>query len=143
MEPKAKSEVVNMSAFMARASASHTAAGEIYAVWFLRETLETQLRKDNLESYDCLVSASALWILCAGQFLFEEIVTCPRPIQPGDQKLLGGPLYTGPWLGMERWKWWQKALAVIAAEEQAGEECLKLVNKAVDFMDAILRDTSF
>jgi hypothetical protein len=48
-----------------------------------------------------------------------------------------GSLYTGPILGLVRWKFWHKALATAIESSRAGDESRRLAQKAVDFMDAI------
>lgn len=127
----------NLNAFLAYLSIYGITNGFNWAIGTLRDNIEEEKTE---ECYSEIISATSMWILCAGQWLFTEIMY-PRETSEDDEKAWrGGPLYTGPILGLERWKFWQKAFAAAAESQHANEECKKLALKAVDLMGAIMKD---
>lgn len=106
-----------------------------YAIWTLRANLE-ESHSEN--AYSGRISGAAVWILYAGQWLFTEIVECPRLLTPENKRFWGvGSLYTGPILGLVRWKFWHKGFAAATENRRASDESRQIAQKAVDLMDAI------
>lgn len=83
-----------------------------------------------------------MWILCAGQNLFVQVVQVPIASSIREEKgsMKPGPLFIGPSFGLERWRFWKNALAAAIEREGAGDECKRLAHRAVDLMDAIERN---
>lgn len=59
--------------------------GPSYAIWTLRSTLESP-PPENDEAYNAHITGAAMWILYSGQWLFTEIVHCPREMTPQNEK---------------------------------------------------------
>lgn len=86
------------------------------------------------------VSGAAVWMLCSGQRLWIEIVECPRTENPrADKTWRPGALYQGPVFGLERWRFWEKAFAVAAANNMLSDECQQLASRAADLTNVIER----
>lgn len=107
----------------------------------MRENLEDDDYDE--EYYNDSINASAMWIICAGQWLFDQFVQYPRNID-GDEHYesswRGGSQYKGPLMGLERWKFWQKAFTAAAESSKANDECKTNALKAANLMDVISRD---
>ncbi|CRG86319.1 hypothetical protein PISL3812_03324 [Talaromyces islandicus] len=137
------SDEVNFCAFVARLSTTEILNyfdGLNYAIWTMRDNLEEE-HNDGEYSNDA-ISSSAMWIICAGQWLFNELVQFPRNINDEyyESAWKVGPLYQGPIIGLERWKFWQKAFTVAAESSNANDECKKNALKAANLMEVIARD---
>jgi hypothetical protein len=107
----------------------------------MRDNLEDD--GDKEEYHNDAFSASAMWIICAGQWLFDQLVQFPRNIDDDEyyeSAWSGGPSYKGPIIGLERWKFWQKAFTAAAESSMANDECKKNALKAANLMDVIARD---
>ncbi|CRG86320.1 hypothetical protein PISL3812_03325 [Talaromyces islandicus] len=131
--------LVNMSSFVARTWAAGVVDAINLAVWVLRDGLEDDY--DRGEYYSEYISAAAMWILCSGQLLFDEIAQFPRETGESEEKAwAGGPLYTGPIVGLERWLFWQKAFTAAAESSNTNDEATTNALKAANLMDAIARD---
>lgn len=126
-----------MSSFVARTWTAGIFDGSCFAIWVIRDGLEDD--HDRGEYYSEYINAAAMWILCSGQLLFDEVVQFPR--EDGEEKVwMGGPLYTGPVIGLERWKFWQKAFTAAAESAATDSESKGNALKAASLMDAIARD---
>jgi hypothetical protein len=127
---------------MARLTACWVINGTTYAIWTMKESLEEDVEDDY---YSGCISAAAMWILCAGQTLFVEIVQSPRKIEADEEhnSFRPGPLFTGPTFGLERWEFWQRAFAAALEKQAASDECKRLARKATDLMGAIAQDMSW
>jgi hypothetical protein len=106
----------------------------------MRDALEEDENDDQI--YSCLVRSAALWILFSGQNLFVQIVQVPMSFntEGGKTSTRAGSLYDGPNFGLERWRFWKKALAVAIERQGSNEECKRLASKAMDLMGAIERN---
>ncbi|QGA17132.1 hypothetical protein EYB26_004802 [Talaromyces marneffei] len=136
---------VNMAAFAARLSASGIINGISFAIWDMRDNLEEDDESD-LEHYSEYISCAAMWILCSGQWFFTEMVYVQR--SPADLAEVGpswrtGSLYKGPILGLERWKFWQKAFIAAAESVHANEECKTLSLKSANIMQALAENVTW
>lgn len=107
----------------------------LWAIWTLRLYLEEPSSDD---CYSGRVMTAAVWIVYAGQWLFTQMVQCPRAMDSWDERACSaGSLYTGSVLGLTRWTYWKEALKTASESEKAHEEARRLTRKAVAFMDAI------
>ena len=67
----------------------------------MEDTLENE---PSARYYSSHVSAAALWILCAGQWLCDEVLR-PRVANPSGGGIWDTDgLYTGPTHGLDRWQ---------------------------------------
>jgi hypothetical protein len=83
-----------------------------------------------------------MWFLYCGQFLFQEVVQNPDTILPFEEgSYRPGPLFKGPSLGIERWRFWKEELTAVPERKEADEQCKTLAAKAVDMMNALERNT--
>lgn len=137
--PTEESYYVNTCAFHARLLSSGFIDNLSFAIWTMRENLEDSHAPELGSDYEsACISGAAVWILCAGQRLWTEIVHCPPSATPGADKMWGpGSLYQGPVFGLGRWKFWEKAFAVAAENDKLSEECQKLASRAADLMSVI------
>lgn len=104
-EPGIDEEIhwVNIAAFIARLAALYIIDGTLWAISTMKDALEIE---PSAEHYNSYVSAAALWILCAGQWLCNEVLS-PREANPSGAGIWATEeLYTGPTHGLERWRFW-------------------------------------
>ncbi|PYI00215.1 hypothetical protein BO78DRAFT_439585 [Aspergillus sclerotiicarbonarius CBS 121057] len=127
-------QYLNISAFIARLAAAGVARSMGWAVWKMADNLEDEPSDDT---YSACVSDAAVWILCAGQWLFIQIFQASEEDEDAPQLWRTGSRYNGPIFGMERWNFWQTAFAAAAESKVANAECRMLATKAKDFMPAI------
>jgi hypothetical protein len=73
-----------------------------WPIWTLGDALEEDQdgRWDEKQ-----VSSAAMWIICAGQWVFNQIALYSGPQPKGWHEAIWsrGPLYEGPLAGLERW----------------------------------------
>lgn len=134
-----------MCAFVARLTAYGYGGNCIsFPIWDMQDSLETEFTNDGL--YSTYVSGAAMWFLCAGQWLFDQIVhvrRSPQEIRRAGKCWDTGELYQGPKLGLERWKFWQKAFTVAAESARTTEECKRLALKAANIMRALSENNAW
>ncbi|KAJ5718549.1 hypothetical protein N7488_004195 [Penicillium malachiteum] len=129
---------IRQCAFIARLSS----AGIIHGVQTTVRNLRISLESDwiAVDSYNVRVAGSAMWILFAGQCLFQNLH--PEVIPPFDCNggaLFTGRLYTGPVMSLARWHFWRNAFKSAREGAQLSDDTESLVCKAIDLMDAIER----
>ncbi|KAL4790285.1 hypothetical protein BDV19DRAFT_394230 [Aspergillus venezuelensis] len=135
---------VSFHAFLARFVAWQAATGDSWLLWPLRtlgSRLEPPLRRPD-EPLDTVTAGAALLLLYSGQWLFERVVMFP-PASLDDGYVRGissGELYSGPVLGLERWRYWRQTLKARTEDNQLGSEARRLALKAVDFMECLERN---
>ncbi|KAF3384020.1 hypothetical protein DPV78_012884 [Talaromyces pinophilus] len=126
---------VNMHAFIARL----TCLGAIFPIdapwpiWTLRDALE----EEQGGRWDAqLVSSAAMWIICAGQWVFNQIGLYSGPQPKGWHKAIWsrGSLYEGPLAGLERWKFWHTRFVEAANSGSISYECRGHAHKAGELM---------
>lgn len=107
----------------------------------MRENLEDSHAPELGSDYEsACISGAAMWILCAGQRLWREIVQCPQTDNPRAEKTWRpGSLYQGPAFGLERWRFWEKAFVVAAENTNISAECQQLASRAADLMNILER----
>lgn len=90
------------------------------------------------------IISTSIWILKAGHCIFREVVLNPSPWDTDDQQAYArGPLYDGPIIGIERWRYWQEILAARVGEIGISDEARELGKKAADLMAAMGRNVTF
>ncbi|KAJ5714549.1 uncharacterized protein N7483_011730 [Penicillium malachiteum] len=105
--PESQKEIdsyINMCSFLARLSA----AGEEYfslAIWNFRQNLEYDRSDNTSEHFGGDLAGCIMWIFYAGQWLFQKVAHCHAVLDSHDEQTWEcGPLYTGPVLGLARWR---------------------------------------
>lgn len=124
-----------MNAFIARL----TCLGALFpvkspwAIWTLRDALEENQEGQWDEEQ---VSSAAMWIICAGQWVFNQIglYAEPQPIGWHAAMWQPGPLYEGPIAGLERWYFWQARFVEAANSDAINYECKEHASKASQLM---------
>lgn len=126
---------INLSAFIARLSALDILDGRLWALGTIKEGLEEESNADN---YNGNISAAAMWIFCAGQWLWKEVLHPPRESSDeGSGIWSSGEAYTGPLHGLERWKFWHKAFIAVEDNKFATDKCKMLATRAANLMGSI------
>ncbi|KAG9185491.1 hypothetical protein G6011_08035 [Alternaria panax] len=135
----------NMNFFFALVAAKHIQDLSMYALFALREALETPAIDDPMstaaQKYDANVPAAAAWILGYGHDLFRM----EKDLTPSDRKQgnpgRGGELWKGKAeFSKERWAFWKERFAAIADMEGVAEQT-KL--DARDAMEGMERSQTF
>ena len=109
------------------------------AIISLKETLETH-HESETPHYSGFIASASMWFIYAGQWLFTEVVQSPCAISKSDEGAWSnGPHYTGSVQGLERWRFWRKALEDSQADTRVAPESRALAEKAMIFMDAVER----
>lgn len=135
---------VNMCAFVARLTAHGVINSINFPIWDMQDSLESEITNDG--RYNRCISGASMWFLCAGQWLFDQIVhvrRSPEEIKEAGACWKTGGLYQGPELGIERWKFWQKGFTVAAESARTTEECRKLARKAANIMHALSENNAW
>lgn len=142
-EPEDPNVWVNYNAFIANLYSHHVFDTDpTYAIWTLRDALETE--NENSSIREAWILAAAQWIIWDGQSLFKHILS-PGKISPEDlQSWRSGPLYEGKQvMSLERWRFWKERFGFIAGEEKVGDECKTVAAKATNMMGSIEENMMF
>lgn len=134
-----KNAQVNLHAFVARLAC----LGALFPIdapwpiWTLRHALEGNQdgRCDEIH-----VSSAAMWIICAGQWVFNQIglYSWPQPKGWHEAMWSRGPLYEGPLAGLERWNFWQVRFVEAANNRSISYECRGHAHKASELMKSLV-----
>jgi hypothetical protein len=127
---------LNLNAFAARLTASQVVDLSLYAIWTMRDALETPLGEIETASRDQTLRAAALWIeLCGERLRSLEQVWEVHPTK-GDPAR-GGPLYNGPhgFCG-QRWEFWRERFTSLGEEESLRVETRRVLSDAAGRMGA-------
>ena len=130
----------NMNFFFALLLGKEVAQNFIFAIWALRQALETPQVDDEqstaIQKYDTYVPAAAVWIFGGFRVLFikEEDLT------PTDKKhgnpAKGGELWKGKAeFSKERWYFWRERFAEIGKMEEVSENTRIVARDAVNAME--------
>ncbi|KAJ5105186.1 hypothetical protein NUU61_002533 [Penicillium alfredii] len=133
----AQAYYVDLSAFLARLTADGVISSPSWAVSTMCETLEEN-SSENPENYSERISGATVWFLYPAPCLFRTVVQEPPAEDETDSSFSCGLFYTGPTLGMERWRFWQKALVAVEGS-RANAECQQLAPKAADVMEPLVQ----
>ena len=124
----------NLNAFVARLTAAGIQDFSLYAIWSMRETLETENGAETLEK---LLPASAMWVLFAGRQLHDSEQEWPAHPLKGDPAM-GGPHWNGKsGFCKERWALWKTMFDSITRRSDTNEATKGFAADAVTAMDAI------
>lgn len=130
----------NMNYFFARITDKGLQDLSIYAIWALRDALETDHQDDReataAQKYDAHVPAASAWITGAGRTLFTKKVdlTPTDPKQGNPAK--GGELWKGkPEFSQQRWLFWKERFASIAGMDNVREYTRNIAKTSVQEME--------
>jgi hypothetical protein len=130
----------NMNFFFAKVAEKHVHDLSMYAIFALREALETPHVDDPMstanQKYDANVPAATAWILVYGHDLFRM----EKDLTPSDRKqgnpARGGELWKGKSeFSKERWAFWKERFAKIATMEGVKEQTKIDARDAVEGME--------
>ena len=130
----------NMNYFFALAARNDIQDLSMYAIFALREALETppidELMSTANQKYDANVPAAAAWILGYGHDLFRM----EKDLTPADKKQgnpgRGGELWKGKSeFSKERWALWKERFAAIATMEGVKEQTRIDAKDAIEGME--------
>ncbi|KAI9860061.1 MAG: hypothetical protein M1813_006409 [Trichoglossum hirsutum] len=142
-EPENPGAWVNYNAFIANLYEYRVWRTEpTYAIWILRDGLETKYEKGNIRDFHVL--AAAQWILWNGQSLFKQVLFLGDILSGDTRSWSPGPLYDGePLLSLHRWHFWRDRFRAIAGEDEVSDECKNVAGKVTDMMDAFEKNLTF
>lgn len=124
----------SLNAFVARLTAARVLDFSLYAIWSMRETLETDNRAETLEK---ILPASAMWVVYAGRQLHDSEQGWPaHPLRGNPAK--GGPLWSGKsGFCKERWTLWKTMFKSITRRSDTNQATRGFAADAIKAMDAI------
>lgn len=130
----------NVNFFLARVVALGLEGSQFFAIYALRQALETP-HQDSEEAtatqqYDAYVPAAATWILAMGR----DLALKEEDLTPEDQKQgnpgRGGELWKGKAeFSRERWGFWKERFATVGAMEDVREETRSVARDVVQHME--------
>lgn len=128
------SEWVNINAFAARLTASRTADFSLYAIWTMRDALETPAARTKNKTLDGHVQAGCAWIQYAGEYLYQCEESWEKDPRKGDPAR-GGSLWEGKsGFCKERWSLWRERIEELGKEKGLQEETRKAATGAAERM---------
>ncbi|KAJ5780218.1 hypothetical protein N7457_005378 [Penicillium paradoxum] len=131
---------VNCHAFLARLFEARIFQPDAnFAVWTMRDSLEKDLSKIDIQIRSAWILAAAQWILWQGRTMFNQIapsvISRTKPIY--SSMWAGGPLYHGDsTLSMQRWRFWKESFRKISEGSDVTDECKDAAAQSVKLMDA-------
>ncbi|KAL5342845.1 hypothetical protein BJX70DRAFT_355057 [Aspergillus crustosus] len=141
--------LINFCALQARLASVGRVDAKDQAVEWFRIALEGYTDKydaiNDRCSKDAIVKAAALWILCGGQYLYNELALYPAQLEDDEiSSYAPGKLYTGPILGLERWMFWQRRFAALAGQTTTLDaEACAMARKAANVMAVLATEVEW
>jgi hypothetical protein len=130
----------NLNFFLAMLVGKKLADNSLFAIWAMRQALETPLNDDEestaFEKYEMYIPAAAVWIFGAQGVLYhkEEDLT-PKDKKHGNPGR-GGELWKGKAeFSQARWNFWKDRFAEIGKMDGLGEDTKTLAKDAVEAME--------
>jgi hypothetical protein len=130
----------NMNFFLAALTGKEIADNSIFAIWAMRQALETPHEDDEestaVEKYNTYVPTAAAWVFGGFRVLFhkEEDLT-PKDKKSGNPGR-GGPLWKGKGeFSKERWYFWRERFAEIGKMDDVSEDTRTVAKDAVQAME--------
>ena len=128
------SEWVNLNAFAARLTTSQTADFSLYAIWTMRDALETPAAQTEDRTLDGHVQAACAWVEHAGEFLYQCQESWEKDPLKGDPAK-GGPLWEGKsGFCRERWSLWRERMGELSKEKDLQVETREAAKGAAERM---------
>jgi hypothetical protein len=129
----------NLNFFLALLVGKQLADNSLFAIWALRQALETPHEDDNestaVQKYETYVPAAAVWIFGAFRVLYQK----EEDLTPKDKKH-GNPARSGElWKGKAefshaRWNFWADRFAEIGKMEELSADTRDVAKDAVESM---------
>lgn len=128
------SQWVNLNAFAARLTASRAADFSLYAIWTMRDALETPAAQTKTKTLDGHVQAACAWIQHAGAFLYKCEESWDKDPRKGDPAK-GGLLWEGKsGFCRERWSLWRERMRELGVEKGLQDETRQAAKRAAERM---------
>lgn len=130
----------NANYFFARITANDLGDLSIFAIWALRQALETPHEKDEpntaAQAYDTHIPAAAAWIIGMRDKLFAK----EEDLTPTDRKYgnpaKGGPLWDGKAeFSKARWAFWKERFAEVGKMDFVSDKTTHVARNAVEYME--------
>jgi len=129
---------LNLNAFAARLTNSQVLDLSLYAIWAMREALETHLEDVKPAVRDETLRAAALWVEFCGQRLYSMETIWESGPRKGDVAR-GGPLYSGPTgFCKARWELWRERFDLLSQDERLQERTRETLKDAANKINASL-----
>lgn len=130
----------NLNFFYARTTEKEHHDFSLYAIWAMRQALETTPQDDNeatsAQKLDAYVPAAAAWVMGSGRILFmKEKDLTPTDRKQGDPAR-GGELWKGKSeFSRNRWSFWKERFAEIGRMSDVSESTRTTAKTAVEEME--------
>jgi hypothetical protein len=130
----------NMNFFLASLTGKEIADNSIFAIWAMRQALETTHQDDDestaVEKYNTYVPTAAVWVFGGFRVLYHK----EEDLTPKDKKFgnpaKGGPLWKGKAeFSRERWNFWSERFAEIGKMDEVSEDTRIVARDAVQAME--------
>jgi len=120
-----------LNAFAARILGAEVMTWDNFAIWALREALETPPQNDTAR--DAHLGVASEWIMHAGKYLQQKSAKSQNLDDADKRALKPGKLFEGGESGLStaRWKFWQGKMETLA-KETSNEEVKAKVKKALE-----------
>ncbi|KAL0577541.1 hypothetical protein V5O48_004439 [Marasmius crinis-equi] len=135
-----ESRWANINAFVARIVNARLLDFDMYAIWSLREALESSDLSKGDGSLNGLIPAAAQWIFIAGSFIYQSDREWNPPPNQGNPAR-GGPLIADVKQGFskERWAFWKKGFETVSKNtgDPVAEKTREMAREAIEKMGEI------
>ncbi|KAJ8082469.1 hypothetical protein PM082_008324 [Marasmius tenuissimus] len=135
-----RTQWANLNAFVSRIVVAQLSDFELYAIWTLRDALESPELDEGDASLNGHVPAAAQWIFIAGSLIYENDREWSPPPNQGNPAR-GGPLAPDVKKGFskERWALWKKGFQAVSKNSgsQVAEGTKGTATKALQKMEEI------
>jgi hypothetical protein len=130
----------NMNFFFALIYGKEIADNSLFAIWAMRQALETPHEDDEqataVQKYSTYVPTAAVWVFGGFRVLFET----KKDLTPKDKKhgnpAKGGELWKGKAeFSAERWNFWKERFAEIGKMDEVSEQTRIVARDAVEGME--------
>lgn len=123
----------SLNSFAARMLGAEITTWDNFAIWALREALETPPQNDLARDAQLLVATE--WIIHAGKYLSAKGQKTQNLDEPDKRALKPGKLFEGGESGLsgKRWDFWRERLETLAGESK-DEDVKGKVKKTVESM---------
>lgn len=129
--------VNKLAALLMRSGAEWCSAFDVFAIYTMRDAVETRVKNPKLQGLDAYIPAAAAWIDTIGAEMYSWDREIPYGGAQGDPGR-GGPLWNGQHGPCrERWKLWRSQFKELSRSDQLSEELKRLARDAEAQMAAI------
>ena len=128
---------LSLNAFIAQVAANDVANFKVYAIWALRDALETEPKNiETFSSLDDLLPAAAVWILYVGTIVYTQWLDDEEDSRAD---IVGPLLKETGWKGFrhERWVYWKERFDWVRSEAEVEDETREIARMAMEKMREI------